>query len=58
MIRIVPEISNGLSKVSAADAFQIRSVSVDRLVRKLGELPQETIFDVEDALVVVLGITS
>ena len=33
MIKIKPDSSNGLSKDSAADCFQVRSVSKDRFVR-------------------------
>lgn len=38
MVRLAPDISNRLAKHSAADAFQIRSVSTTRFVRKIGEL--------------------
>ena len=36
MARLNPSEQNGLAKVSAADAFQIRSVSQTRFVRRLG----------------------
>ena len=43
MIKIDPDEQNGLSKPSAADALQIRSVSQQRLAQKLGTLsPIET----------------
>lgn len=57
MVRIDPETANGLSKTSAADTFQVRCVSTNRFRQKLGELSSDIILDVEDALVVVLGIT-
>ena len=38
MVRINPDEQNGLSKPSAADGLQIRSVSQQRLVKKLGSL--------------------
>lgn len=38
MVRVAPDIINRLAKPSAADAFQIRSVSTTRFVRKIGEL--------------------
>jgi len=37
MIKIDPSVKNGLTKPSSADYFQIRSVSEDRFVRKLGD---------------------
>jgi mRNA interferase MazF len=36
MVRFDPDRQNGLSKISAADAFQVRSLSQERFVRKLG----------------------
>ncbi len=38
MVKITPSSKNGLSKISSADAFQIRSVSTTRFIRKIGEL--------------------
>ncbi len=38
MIKIQPDSSNGLSKDSAADCFQVRSVSEERFVRKAGTI--------------------
>ena len=40
LVRVDPDSSNGLDKVSAADAFQVRSVSTRRCVRRLGHLSQ------------------
>ena len=37
-VRLEPNPNNGLSKSSAADTFQIRSVAHERFIRKLGEL--------------------
>jgi len=36
MIPILPVVKSGLNKRSAADAFQIRSVSKERFIRKIG----------------------
>lgn len=36
MVKVVPDKSNKLGKDSAADCFQIRSVSEERLVKQLG----------------------
>ena len=43
MVRIEPTPANGLTKTSAADCFQIRSISTNRLVRKIGEVTVEEI---------------
>ena len=37
-VHLSPTPENGLTKESGADAFQIKSVSEDRLVRKLGHV--------------------
>ncbi len=38
MVKIEPATENSLVKISAVDAFQIRSVSETRLIRQLGKL--------------------
>lgn len=38
MIIIEPSNKNGLSKISALDCFQVRSVSQQRFIKKLGNL--------------------
>lgn len=39
MLNVKPNGTNGLSKESAADAFQVKSLSLDRFERRLGRLP-------------------
>lgn len=39
MIKITPNIRTGLTKVSAADCFQVRSLSQERFVKEL-EVPK------------------
>lgn len=56
MVEINPDRLNGLSKASSIDAFQIRSISIDRFIRKLGVVDLDTIVKVEDALLKVLKI--
>jgi mRNA interferase MazF len=41
MVKINPNANNGLSKDSAADTFQIRSVSTNRFIRKMGIIEYE-----------------
>jgi len=50
MIRLDPDQRNGLSKPSAADAFQVRSLSVDRLREPLGELSDEHVDAIAEAI--------
>ena len=54
MVKIDPDEQNGLSKPSAADALQIRSVSEQRLVKQLGALPQIQIAQIVQAVLNVL----
>lgn len=55
MVSIVPEKQNGLSKVSAADAFQIRSVSRERFVQRVGVLNSEQVGQILKAVQIVIG---
>ncbi|MBW4507613.1 MAG: type II toxin-antitoxin system PemK/MazF family toxin [Scytonematopsis contorta HA4267-MV1] len=56
MVRIEPCTDNGLTKVSAIDTFQIRSVSETRIVRKLGQLSESEMLLISQALAIVLSI--
>ncbi len=56
MVRIEPDTENGLSKTSAVDTFQIRSVSQQRLIRQIGSLPVTTMAGISAALAIVLSI--
>lgn len=55
MIAIAPNAQNGLAKPSGADAFQIRSVSQERFVQRIGALNNETILQILQAIKVVIG---
>ena len=54
MVRIDPDGRNGLRKPSAADGQQVRSVSQQRLVQRLGALHAEQVEAVVDAVKIVL----
>jgi len=54
MVRIDPDAQNGLIKASAADALQIRSVSEQRLVRRLGVLQPGQVEQIMRAVMKVL----
>jgi mRNA interferase MazF len=56
MVLMRPSKSNGLSKDSAADCFQVRSVSEERFVRKLGKLTARESEEIKVALARVLSI--
>jgi mRNA interferase MazF len=43
LVRIDPDKSNGLAKTSAADTFQVRSVSTNRMARRLGHVSDRDI---------------
>ena len=54
MVRVDPDERNGLSKSSAVDALQIRSVSQQRLVQKLGVLSSIQVEKIVQAVMKVL----
>lgn len=54
MVRVDPDGQNGLSKPSAADSLQIRSVSQQRLVKKLGSLSALQVAKIVQAVTIVL----
>lgn len=56
LVRLEPDDDNGLSKTSAADAFQVRSVANERFVRHLGVLTDKSMDEVTQALAIVLRI--
>ncbi|RFP66424.1 type II toxin-antitoxin system PemK/MazF family toxin [Hymenobacter lapidiphilus] len=56
MVNVLPDQANQLSKESAADCFQIRSVSQERLVRKVGTIGREKMREIRAALALVLSI--
>ena len=56
MIHIEPTAENNLSKSSAADTFQIRSVSQQRLIKQVGTVSEEIMKEISNALAIVLNI--
>jgi len=55
MIKIIPTSNNCLLKTSAVDCFQIRSVSINRFTSKIGDVEQEIINQVQEAIIKVIG---
>ncbi|MBI4947383.1 MAG: type II toxin-antitoxin system PemK/MazF family toxin [Bacteroidetes bacterium] len=56
MVSIEPASTNGLSKKSGADCFQVRSVSEKRFIRRIGQLNESLIDEIKIGLAKVLSI--
>ena len=54
-IELTPNSTNGLSKPSGADAFQMKSVSETRFVRRLGRITDEQITEIAEAIALCVG---
>jgi mRNA interferase MazF len=57
MVHVQPNSQNGLTKPSAVDTFQVRSVSETRFIRRMGVLNAGTMQSIESALAEVLEIS-
>ena len=55
MIEISPSNQNGLKKKSSIDCFQVRSVSKDRLIKRIGYIRSSEILQVQEAIIKVIG---
>jgi mRNA interferase MazF len=56
MARLEPNQENGLIKISAADAFQVRSVSQTRFVRRLGTVSEVDFRAIKKAIAFVFDL--
>ncbi|HEY3857378.1 MAG TPA: type II toxin-antitoxin system PemK/MazF family toxin [Verrucomicrobiae bacterium] len=56
MVQIEPNAENGLSKASAADSFQVRSVAQQRFVRRIGRISDDHLRQICRSLATVLKI--
>jgi len=56
MVQITPSKDNRLSKISAADCFQIRSIAEERCIKKVGIADLETMEKIRRALATVLNL--
>lgn len=54
-VKLTPGKQNGLSKPSAADAFQVKSISVDRFVSRRGAVAAAELEDIVAAIALVVG---
>ena len=55
MVKIIPSEENCLSKISAIDCFQVKSVSTERFTGKIGSVDSEIIMKVQEAVSLVIG---
>jgi len=56
MIKIEPDDQNNLNKVSAADCFQVRSISELRFVNQIGIVKPDILDQIKDGLAKVFSI--
>ena len=49
-------IQNGLNKDSIADCFQIKSISKNRFIKKIGTLNEDEMSNVQIAMMLVLDL--
>jgi mRNA interferase MazF len=56
MVRLSPSAMNGLDKPSAADTFQVRSLSTQRFVRRIGSMTNAEMMAISRALAIALRI--
>jgi mRNA interferase MazF len=56
MVKIESNPANGLSKTSSIDCFQIRSLSQERLIKKLGSIDAGTLNEIKEAIKKVLNL--
>lgn len=57
MVELLPNTSNQLTKPSAVDCFQVRSISEARFVNRIGMIDPRTLEQIQVALAAVLSIT-
>ncbi len=55
--RLDPTAANGLSKTSGADAFQVKSVSLDRFQKRLGRVTPGQLKNIVDAIAICIGVS-
>ena len=55
-VQLPPPKGNGLQKTSSADTFQVRSLSTDRLVRRMGNLAPDDMDRINVALALSLAL--
>ncbi len=54
-VRLCPTRTNGLTKESGADAYQVKSLSIDRLVECIGILEGNQVAEIAAAIAICVG---
>ena len=54
MVKIEPDTQNRLAKISAIDTFQIRSISTERFIKKIGLVPPDILREIKAAVKAVI----
>lgn len=54
-VRLMPTSTNGLTKDSGADAFQVKSIFQTRFLDRLGELTSGQLDDIANAIAICVG---
>ena len=54
-VKLAPNSRNGLKKISGADTFQIKSVSEERFLNKIGLLDEEELSLITYAIAICVG---
>ena len=54
-VYLAPTATNGLTKDSGADAFQVKSISETRFLGRLGELTPVELDDIANAIAICVG---
>jgi len=54
MLKVEPDLQNGIEKISSIDCFQVRSISEQRFSRRLGRLPDGVIDELVKRIWMVL----
>lgn len=53
-IKVIPDRNNGLTKESAADALQIRSMAIERFDKRIGRISADILEEIVTALAAVV----
>ena len=54
-VELAPTAANGLTKLSGADAFKVKSVSETRFIRRGGRITDTQLADIADAVALCVG---
>ncbi|MDX2270417.1 MAG: type II toxin-antitoxin system PemK/MazF family toxin [Cyanobacteriota bacterium] len=57
MVKLTPDSQSGLTKDSAADCFQVRSISETRFVQKLGSISAIYMQKISNSLRIILNLS-